>query len=418
MVARKSLRHSGGPGPPESPGSAIRTKSALKRAHSSKHKADQKHKPNDVFAFPNNSDVSSILGEMEEEEPYEFFDPPLHSTAIEVEEELSKHRGASASPATLGGRESRNVNPSESEASGTESIKNSTKKPRRKPKPVSSEPDSSEDDQKRRVKSADRTVEEPHRAVPPAVSSAPPEKPEERATPRRTRPHSTRTSAVEEAQAAHRQLKTQKKVRLSPGRRKKSRREGTDSGASETMHIWCLEGKRCSDIMELDVILSVFEKTFLEYKQRVDSEICNQAINKFYFKIKEELVRMLKEGQVLMALKRKNAKIIADMDKKRRRLVEVQDELLRLEPQMKQLQKKYDDLKERKASLKNSAHFLSNLKQLHQDYSDVQESEPKEKEEYDSSSLPALLFKARSILGAEKHLKTINYQLEKLLKQE
>ncbi|XP_055449581.1 centromere protein U isoform X3 [Psammomys obesus] len=329
MVARKSLRHSGGPGPPESPGSAIRTKSALKRAHSSKHKADQKHKPNDVFAFPNNSDVSSILGEMEEEEPYEFFDPPLHSTAIEVEEELSKHRGASASPATLGGRESRNVNPSESEASGTESIKNSTKKPRRKPKPVSSEPDSSEDDQKRRVKSADRTVEEPHRAVPPAVSSAPPEKPEERATPRRTRPHSTRTSAVEEAQAAHRQLKTQKKVRLSPGRRKKSRREGTDSGASETMHIWCLEGKRCSDIMELDVILSVFEKTFLEYKQRVDSEICNQAINKFYFKIKEELVRMLKEGQVLMALKRKNAKIIADMDKKRRRLVEVQDELLR-----------------------------------------------------------------------------------------
>lgn len=54
---------------------------------------------------------------------------------------------------------------------------------------------------------------------------------------------------------------------------------------------------------------------------------------------------------------------------------------------------------------------------MYEDYSDVQEKEPKE-EEYDSSSLPALLFKARTILGAKKHLKTINYQLEKLLEQE
>lgn len=109
--------------------------------------------------------------------------------------------------------------------------------------------------------------------------------------------------------------------------------------------------------------------------------------------------------------------MISNMEKKRQRLIEVQDELLRLEPQLKQLQTKYDDLKERKSSLKNSIHFLSNLKQLYEDYSDVQEKEPKE-EEYDSSSLPALLFKARTILGAKKHLKTINYQLEKLLEQE
>lgn len=39
-------------------------------------------------------------------------------------------------------------------------------------------------------------------------------------------------------------------------------------------------------------------------------------------------------------------------------------------------------------------------------------------QQYDSSSLPALLFKARTVLGAKKHLKTINYQLEKLLEQE
>lgn len=184
---------------------------------------------------------------------------------------------------------------------------------------------------------------------------------------------------------------------------------------SESMHIWCLEGKRQSDITELDVILSVFEKTFLEYKQRVESESCNQAINKFYFKMKGELIRMLKEAQMLKALKMKNTKIIANMEKKRQRLIEVQDELIRLEPQLKQLQTKYDDLKERKSSLKKSKHFLSNLKQLCQDYSNVQEKGPKGTGKYDSSSLPALLFKARSILGAENHLRTINYQLGKLL---
>lgn len=52
----------------------------------------------------------------------------------------------------------------------------------------------------------------------------------------------------------------------------------------------------------------------------------------------------------------------------------------RLEPQLKQLQTKYDELKERKSSLRNAAYFLSNLKQLYQDYSDVQAKEPNIKE--------------------------------------
>lgn len=52
----------------------------------------------------------------------------------------------------------------------------------------------------------------------------------------------------------------------------------------------------------------------------------------------------------------------------------------RLEPELNQLQIKYDELKERKASLRSAAYFLSNLKQLHQDYSDIQEEEPNVKE--------------------------------------
>lgn len=54
--------------------------------------------------------------------------------------------------------------------------------------------------------------------------------------------------------------------------------------------------------------------------------------------------------------------------------------IFRLEPQLKQLQIKYDELKERKSSLRNAEYFLSNLKQLHQDYSNIRQKEPNVKE--------------------------------------
>ncbi|XP_038176876.1 centromere protein U-like isoform X2 [Arvicola amphibius] len=407
MVARRSLRY------PESPG-AKDSKNALGRTHSRRHRAGQKHKPKDPFDFSDNS-VSSMLGEMgDEEELNESFDPPLHSTVIDAEEELPKR--PAVFPATHRREEGRSFNLSETEARGSSSLKNSTKKPRRKLEPISDEFESSEDDIRRKVGSTERTRTQQPQAAPP--QAAPPIKPAENLMAKKTRPQGTQPSAVGETRAIQRPLKTQKKVRPSPGRRKQSGSEATDSDTSESMQVWCLEGKRRGDIIELDVILSVFEKTFVEYKQRVESERCCQAIDKFYFKIKGELFRMLEDDQVLRAVKRRNTQMISNMEKKRQRLIEVQDELLRLEPQLKQLQTKYDDLKERKSSLKNSIHFLSNLKQLYEDYSDVQEKEPKEKEEYDSSSLPALLFKARTILGAKKHLKTINYQLEKLLELE
>ncbi|XP_050003298.1 centromere protein U [Alexandromys fortis] len=423
MAARRSLRYPGSPG-------AKQSKNALGRTHSRRHRAGQKHKPKDPFDFSDNS-ASSVLGD--EEELNESFDPPLHSTVIDAEEELPKR--PPIFPATHGREEGRSLNLSETEARGSSSLKSSTGKPRRKLEPISDEFESSEDDVRRKVMSTERTHAQQPQAAPPVKpaqqpqaappvkpaqqpQAAPPVKPAENLTAKKARPQGTQPSAVGETRAIQRPLKTQKKVRPSPSRRKKSRSEATDSDASESMHIWCLEGKRRGDIMELDVILSVFEKTFLEYKQGVESERCCQAIDKFYFKFKGELFKMLKEDQVLRALKRKNTQMISNMEKKRQRLIEVQDELLRLEPQLKQLQTKYDDLKERKSSLKNSIHFLSNLKQLYEDYSDVQEKEPKEKEEYDSSSLPALLFKARTILGAKKHLKTINYQLGKLLEQE
>ncbi|XP_070316184.1 centromere protein U isoform X1 [Odocoileus virginianus] len=343
--------------------------------------------------------------------------PPLHSTAIYAdEEEFSKHCGSHLPSIPQEKEAERSSDTSEIEASENESIKISAKKPRRKLKPISDESESPEESDVRRKVKPTENINTRHEAVSATALPELSEKPAEAVTPQKTGPQSAESSAEKATLATERQLKTQKN-KMFPGKRKKPRSDATDSDTSDCAPIWCLKEKKASDIMELDVFLSAFENILLEYEQKMDSRVCKAAINKFHSDLKEELIKMLQDIQMLKTLKRKNAKMISDIEKKRQHLIEAQDELLRVEPELKQLQIKYEELQERKASLRKAAYFLSNLKQLHQDYSDVQEEEPSVKETYDSSSLPALLFKARPLLGAENHLQNINCQLEKLLDQ-
>ncbi|KAJ1066734.1 hypothetical protein K5549_006286 [Capra hircus] len=412
------------------------------RTYSLKDKAGWKHKPLDVFDFPDHSQLSSLsrLGENEkDEDSYESFDPPLHSTAIYAdEEEFSKHCGSHL-PSTPQEKEAKrsgecsfsrrifewvthshglkSSDTSEIEASENESVQISAKKPRRKLKPISDESESPEESDVRRKVKPTENISSWQGAVSATALPELSEKPAEAVTPQKTGPQSAESSAEKVMLATGCQRKTQKN-KMFLGKRKKPRSYATDSDTSDCAPIWCLKEKKASDITELDVFLSAFENFLLEYEQKIDSRVCKAAINKFHSNLKEELIKMLQEVQMLKTLKRKNAKMISDIEKKRQHLIEVQDELLRVEPELKQLQIKYEELQERKASLRKAAYFLSNLKQLHQDYSKVQEEEPHVKEtQYDSSSLPALLFKARPLLRAENHLQNINYQLENLLDQ-
>ncbi|KAF4026108.1 hypothetical protein G4228_018212 [Cervus hanglu yarkandensis] len=485
--------------------SARFSKNHAGRTHSVKDKAGQTHKPLDVFEFPDDSRFSGLsrLGENEkDEESYESFDPPLHSTAIYAdEEEFSKHCGSHLPSIPQEKEAERSSDTSEIEASENESIKISAKKPRRKLKPISDESESPEESDVRRKVKPIENINTRHEAVSATVLPELSEKPAEAVTPQKTGPQSAESSAEKATLATEGQLKTQKnkmfpdkrkkprsgatdsdtsdcapiwclkekkasdimeldvflsafenilleyeqkidsrvckaainkfhsdlkeelikmktqKNKMFPDKRKKPRSGATDSDTSDCAPIWCLKEKKASDIMELDVFLSAFENILLEYEQKIDSRVCKAAINKFHSDLKEELIKMLQEVQMLKTLKRKNAKMISDIEKKRQHLIEAQDELLRVEPELKQLHIKYEELQERKASLRKAAYFLSNLKQLYQDYAAVQEEEPSAKETYDSSSLPALLFKARPLLGAENHLQNINCQLEKLLDQ-
>ncbi|XP_016066811.1 PREDICTED: centromere protein U [Miniopterus natalensis] len=394
------------------------SKNTAGRTHAIKDKADQLSKPTDLYDFSAHSDVSSV-GRMSEnekdEEPYECFEPPLHSTAIYADEaELSKHCGSSVPSTPQGEEAKRSSNTYEIEESENESVGRSARKRGRKLRPVSDESEScNERDVMKEGKPTEKISSQQQEAT---LSSELSDESAEPGTPKKTGPLSAKFSVEKETRAAESRLKTQEK-KMFRGKKKKSRNEAMDPGVSNLTHIWCLKGKTSSDIMDLDVVLSAFEKTLPEYGQNIESKICKKAINKFHASVKEELIKTLTQVQMLKTLRRKNAKMISDIEKKRQRLVEVQDELLCLEPQLKQLQTKYDELEERRSSLRNAAYFLSNLKQLHQDYSDIREREPNVKETYDASSLPALLFKERTLLGAESHLQNINHQLEKLLDQ-
>nr|XP_054108703.1 centromere protein U isoform X3 [Callithrix jacchus] len=303
--------------PPKPEGA--RQSNILERTHSMKDKAGQKYKPVDVFDFPANSDVSSVgrPGENEkDEEPNETFDPPLHSTAIYAdEEEFSKHCGLHI-PSTSPGKEAkRSSDTSGNETSENESVKISAKKSGRKLKPISDDSESTEGIVvRRKVKSAEKISTQRHEAVPTTASSDLLEKPMESVTSRKIGPLSAQPSVEKENLAMESQSKTQKKGKKSYDKRKKSGREAIDSDTANTEHM-CLDGKKTSDILEMNVVLPEFGKIHQEYAKRIESKICKAAMNKFYYNVKEQFTKLLNESQTLRTLKRKNAKDGATAEK-------------------------------------------------------------------------------------------------------
>lgn len=368
------------------------------------------HKVTNVFGFTDTSDIW-LGGNDKEEEPYENFDPPLHSTAIDANEEASLGLCA---PSPQGKEAKRNSGTSEIEANENKPLKLSAKKKlQRKHKPVIDESESSEETNVRSKGTPVRGIQVQHESdAATASSSKLPEAPLGPAT--SGGPWSGRSAAEQEILARGIGLEIQKK--MCHGKKKKSKNKDPDK--ANYVHAWCLEGQSSSDVTELGVILSVFEDVCLQYKQEIQSKYYKEAINTFYADMKTELIRMLKEVQRVKILKRKNTKVISNIEKKRQHLIKVQEDLLCLEPQLKQLQTRYDELEERKTALRNATCFISNLRQLQQNYKYVRQKRPDLKETYDSSSIPALLFKARTILGAEIQLQNINQQLETLTDQE
>ncbi|NWV99760.1 CENPU protein, partial [Machaerirhynchus nigripectus] len=203
-------------------------------------------------------------------------------------------------------------------------------------------------------------------------------------------------------------------------KKKRPSEENTSDPSVDSPHslqIWCpRELKRSPrDITELDVALAEVEKIAANYRQSIDSKICRKAINDFSSAFKDQITDLIAGVQELKNMKKKNAKAITNIKKKRRQLVQLREELIGAEPQLTQLQREYAELQERKSSLRQTIELITDLKELRQDWLDYREENPKAKVVYGTSSLPALLVESRRILGAERHFENINMKLEEAL---
>ncbi|KAF4791760.1 centromere protein U [Turdus rufiventris] len=183
------------------------------------------------------------------------------------------------------------------------------------------------------------------------------------------------------------------------------------------VEMWCPKELKRSprDITELDVVLAKFEKIAATYRQSIESKICRKAIDDFHSAFKDQITDLIAGVQELKNMKKKNAKAITNIKKKRPQLLQVRDELIGAEQQLKQLQREYAELRERKSSLRQTIELITDLKELQQDCLDYLEENPKEKVVYGTSSLPALLVESQRILGAEGHFESINMKLEEAL---
>ncbi|XP_053887167.1 centromere protein U isoform X1 [Malaclemys terrapin pileata] len=349
-------------------------------------------------------DVSRILKITESgqvEEPDDSFDHPLHSTAVDAggNVELQEEEHMSASDSSPQGKHA-------------ETRKNQCSL--KMAEDNKSETDDSEDEslkenkiQKKISGNAMTNVEESKLPSALALGNSSSES-----------NISNKVTDLVKKLNAQKKPKNSVKSHMKP--KKSSQKSALDPSADDSpcsIQIWCPKGlKRFpQDITELDVVLAEYEKITADYKQRVESRICREAIEGFYSGFKDQLTNTITEVQELKDLKRKNAKVITDINKKRRRLLEVREELIRTGPQLKQLQREYAELQERESSLRNATQFLTDLKEMQQRYRNCREDHPQEKVVYGTSSIPALLMESQLILRAESHFQNISTRLQEVL---
>ncbi|XP_015479945.1 centromere protein U isoform X2 [Parus major] len=244
------------------------------------------------------------------------------------------------------------------------------------------------------------------------------------------KPHSSKPSdgdvqkfnTADSEEEALKETVTPKTTRFQAEERQSSEENTSDSSVDSprSVQVWCpKELKRSTkDITELDVVLAKVEKIAADYRQSIESDIGRKAISDFSSAFKDQITDLIAGVQELKNIKKKNAKAITNIKKKRQQLVQLREELIGAEPQLTQLQREYAEVQERKSSLRQTIELITDLKEIQQDCLDYREENPKEKVEYGISSLPALLVESQRILGAERHFESINMKLEEALAAE
>nr|XP_020863333.1 centromere protein U isoform X4 [Phascolarctos cinereus] len=306
MDRRRSRRTSRGASP---------KKESKKKTGRQSHSKQLNKKPwhlSGKLPFPEDLDLSIIGKVKETEQDEEFgdsFAAPLHSTALYSEAEEICRPAESLIPSFVSpppGKKARTSaevtenQPEEEEGS----VIGRAKKASRKSKPIADDTDS--ESISGRITCVVKRMRKERIKVSPTVASANlPEKSAEPVSSNELFHVAEKTSLVTESEA-----KAPRKRRTSRRKREKPQSQPLNSVISQTLYIWSPEKKKRSarDTAKSHIVLSAFEDALLEYKQQVESIICQKAVDSFYSIFKEQLIKILSEVQKLKNLKRKNAK--------------------------------------------------------------------------------------------------------------
>ncbi|KAM6441245.1 centromere protein U isoform 1-T3 [Liasis olivaceus] len=309
--------------------------------------------PHGKLLSPDEPDVSSILkipGTGQTEETDDLFDHPLHSTAVSVYEEVEGAGNGNDQYSTL--------DEFSSSSSDSEPPKKNT------------------------------TKRKSHHTLKTIV----------------------RTEDSEEESSVKNKI-PKKKARSYVNKNDVLPERETDCQVSKKVSKQPKKGTRCATKQE--VVLNELEKIIAEYRQEVKLEEYRKVIDTFHTRFKDQLTYTTADAEKLKNMKLKQIKMVRMTNKKRRRLIEIKEDLRRTEPELTKLKKEYSKLKEKISCLRNAVQFIKDLKSLQQ-MNDEKEN-PQEKLVYGISSLPALLMDSRRILRAENHFQNINTKLQESL---
>ncbi|XP_026103449.1 centromere protein U [Carassius auratus] len=166
---------------------------------------------------------------------------------------------------------------------------------------------------------------------------------------------------------------------------------------------------------DLDVVLSSFQEFVSQYKQTVNSDAVKRSIDAVSRSFEEQLSEIITATKELKNVKRENNKINSTINKKRTRLVEANNELIKGKTKLRKLQKDHDEIEQRLKALREGSSLLTNLQELNRKYLKHRKAHPDEVETYGPSCMPAMLMEARCIMGTEHQLKTVNDHLQQIL---
>ncbi|XP_016370705.1 centromere protein U [Sinocyclocheilus rhinocerous] len=150
-------------------------------------------------------------------------------------------------------------------------------------------------------------------------------------------------------------------------------------------------------------------------RQTINSEAVKRSIDAVSRSFEEQLSEIITATKQLKNVKRENNKINSTINKKRTRLVEANNELIKGKTKLRILQKEHDEMEQRLKALREGSSLLTNLQELNRKYLKHHKAHPDEVETYGPSCMPAMLMEARCIMGTEHQLKTVNDHLQQVL---